>query len=214
MGREVRRVPLDFDWPMNKTWTGFLNPHFVACREDCGGGYSKAYRWLEKALHDVCYPPDRNVPEGVIALLRGLGTREGFMSSTPQPFDLIYSLCEKAGMPEEWNTCPSCKGDGVDVEAKPAYEAWKQTPVPTGEGWQMWETTSEGSPISPVFDSPEKLARWLSDNNASAFGRQGASYEHWLKMIDGPAWAPSMVMSGGQIMSGVEAVSTIEKAGQ
>lgn len=24
MGREVRRVPVDFDWPINKVWKGYL----------------------------------------------------------------------------------------------------------------------------------------------------------------------------------------------
>mgnify|MGYP001570952870 CR=1 FL=1 len=26
MGREIRRVPLDFDHPLNETWPGFLSP--------------------------------------------------------------------------------------------------------------------------------------------------------------------------------------------
>ena len=35
----------------------------------------------------------------------------------------------------------------------------------------MYEDTSEGTPISPAFETPEELARWLADNGASAFGR-------------------------------------------
>ena len=27
MGREIHRVPLDFKWPLKKTWGGFLNPY-------------------------------------------------------------------------------------------------------------------------------------------------------------------------------------------
>ena len=30
MGRELKRVPLDFDWPLNKPWEGFVNPHYTA----------------------------------------------------------------------------------------------------------------------------------------------------------------------------------------
>jgi hypothetical protein len=26
MGRQVRRVPLDFSWPLEKVYDGFLNP--------------------------------------------------------------------------------------------------------------------------------------------------------------------------------------------
>lgn len=48
---------------------------------------------------------------------------------------------------------------------------------------QMYETTTEGTPISPVMDPPENLARWLADNKASAFGDRTATYEQWLATI-------------------------------
>jgi len=47
---------------------------------------------------------------------------------------------------------------------------------------RMYETTSEGTPISPAFATPEELARWLADNDAPAFGRMTATYEEWLDM--------------------------------
>ena len=34
MGRELKRVPLDFQWPENKVWDGYLNPHY-AKRHNC-----------------------------------------------------------------------------------------------------------------------------------------------------------------------------------
>lgn len=67
----------------------------------------------------------------------------------------------------------------------------------------MYEDTSEGTPISPAFATPEELARWLADNNASAFGGMTATYEQWLATCRG-AWSPSMVMQDGKMMSGVE----------
>ncbi len=68
----------------------------------------------------------------------------------------------------------------------------------------MYEDCSEGTPISPAFETPEALARWLVDNSASAFGGQPASYEGWLNVARG-GWAPSMVVAGGVMTSGVEA---------
>lgn len=50
-------------------------------------------------------------------------------------------------------------------------------------GWQMYETTTEGTPISPVCASPEELARWLAHYNASAFGDRTASEAEWLSCI-------------------------------
>lgn len=75
---------------------------------------------------------------------------------------------------------------------------------------QMYENTSEGTPISPVMETPEQLARWLADNNASAFGSMTATYEHWLAMAN-DGWAPSGIMMGGVMMSGVEGMAKIGK---
>ncbi len=67
----------------------------------------------------------------------------------------------------------------------------------------MYEDTSEGTPISPAFKTHEELARWLADNNASAFGHSTATYEQWLAMIaDG--FAVSLVVDGKGMRSGVE----------
>ena len=34
MGRELKRVALDFKWPLKKAWTGFINPHYDK-QHDC-----------------------------------------------------------------------------------------------------------------------------------------------------------------------------------
>jgi hypothetical protein len=71
--------------------------------------------------------------------------------------------------------------------------------------YMMYEDTSEGTPISPAFATPEELARWLADTNASAFGSEGASYESWLRVARG-GWAPSMVITPERgIQNGVAA---------
>jgi len=72
--------------------------------------------------------------------------------------------------------------------------------------FMMYENTTEGTPISPAFATAEELAKWLFDNKASSFASQTASYESWLKMIKGPGYAISAVMSSENgIISGVEA---------
>lgn len=70
--------------------------------------------------------------------------------------------------------------------------------------WQMYETCSEGTPISPVFSSPEELARWLADTGASAFAGMTATYEQWLATIRRGS-APSAVLSSAGFESGVAA---------
>jgi len=75
---------------------------------------------------------------------------------------------------------------------------------PEGERthYMMYEDTSEGTPISPAFATPEELARWLADNGASAFGYMTATYEQWLSTVNGK-WAPSLVVTNGIMQSGV-----------
>jgi len=68
----------------------------------------------------------------------------------------------------------------------------------------MYETCSEGTPISPAFETPEELAKWLYENEASAFGSSTASYEGWLRVAQG-GYAPSAVIADGRIISGVDA---------
>lgn len=77
--------------------------------------------------------------------------------------------------------------------------------------YQMYETCTEGTPISPVMSSPEKLTRWLAENGASAFGDMTTSYDDWLHMIQGNGYAPSAVITvnedgDGSLMSGVKAL--------
>ena len=72
--------------------------------------------------------------------------------------------------------------------------------------YMMYEDTSEGTPISPAFETPEELARWLADTGASSFGSDTASYEGWLRVAKG-GWAPSAVsIGGGPLVSGVDAL--------
>jgi len=68
----------------------------------------------------------------------------------------------------------------------------------------MYEDVSEGTPISPAFETPEQLARWLADNKASSFGNSTATYEQWLRMILGPGWCASAVLDKKGFRSGVE----------
>jgi len=142
MGREVKRVPMGFDWPINTIWHGYL---ISKCADGNNGNMSG------------CESCRR------FAKIKGLE-----MTS--------YN-------------CPIIK------ELEP----------PTGEGWQMWENVTEGSPISPVFETPEELAHWLADSNASACGHDGATYQQWLNMIK-KGWCPSLVVTRQKsVVSGVEA---------
>ena len=109
--------------------------------------------------------------------------------------------------------CTACEGESI-VYPRVEPDAYELDKTPfyidmAGRyGWQMWETVSEGSPISPVCDTPKELAHWLADNDASAFGSDTATYEQWLSTItskSGSAVSAEFSPSTG-LRSGVEAM--------
>ena len=77
--------------------------------------------------------------------------------------------------------------DGWLSGSPPHYDVPVMPQWPDSERthYQMYEDTSEGTPISPIMESPETLARWLVDNHASAFADNTASYESWLAVCRG-----------------------------
>lgn len=293
MGRELRRVPLDFAWPIDKTWEGFLNPLHVAtkCAACEGEGYSPEARRLKQLWYGYIpfKPGDRgstpllptdepvrafaqrnvaNSPEyygrdtfaverearrlcalwngqwshhlnadDVAALLASerlkdlthtfdpvnrWQPRDPPHTPTPQEVNAwsiggmghdginqyvcVKAECERLGVA---HLCAECDGEGEhwpSAEAKQAYDDWQPTPPPSGDGYQIWQTVSEGSPISPVFATPEALATHMTTTRWGA--DTGTPYETWLAFIRGPGWAPSMVANASGVRTGVEFVAS------
>lgn len=289
MGRELKRVALDFEWPLDEVWDGFINPLPAAtqCEVCDGSGLSVE----GKHLQDLWYgyipfnPADkgsipfttadeaivefatRNVersPEyygrdakavareslrlcnrfnsswshhlnadDVTALLNedrlkdfthtwtseeGWKLKEPPYIPTPREVN-VWSIgggrghdsgnqwiCAKAECKrlDVSILCSHCEGEGSiwpSQETKQAYEGWEPTEPPAGEGYQIWETVSEGSPISPVFSSAHDLAKYMVTTRWGA--DKGTSFETWMKFIEGPGWAPSAIMDHRGVQSGV-----------
>jgi hypothetical protein len=165
MGREVRRVPANWQHPTN----GFYASGEVRFKALFDGAdfESAARDWdVESAKWARGEFPDYAGPES------------------------------RAMTYVEWN------GERPDpADYMPVWSDAERTHL------MMYETTSEGTPISPAFATPEELARWLADNGASAFGSSTASYEAWLKVAQG-GFAPSAVYTPQTgLVSGVEAMA-------
>jgi hypothetical protein len=219
VGRQIKRVPLDFDWPLETRWDGFVNPHWRKCpNPDCRHGSTIAGDMLENIVHLIlvagsdaakggkklhpwireigCGSYDHIEPK-MAELSTGLAGREPsfFGHDACDRWSAAKKVIQAAGLPDNWGTCPTCDGHGIDPAVREAYEAWEPTEPPAGDGWQVWETVTEGSPISPVFASDAGLIAWLvgqgySLESATAFAKSG--------------WVPSMVTKGGVIYQDIE----------
>lgn len=162
MGREVRRVPADWQHPKDSAG------RYIPLR---GGSYAKAAaRW------DECFA---KWSEGLRDDWNG-----GWKTREP---DENYPY-------EDW--------DGPRPVASEYMPDW---PDEQRTHLQMYEDCSEGTPISPVIETPEKLARWLADNGASAFGDMTATYEQWLATIRRGFAVSAMFSPETGLISGVAA---------
>lgn len=156
MGRTLKRVPIDFDWPLNKEWHGFLNPYGSdECVYCDGSGYAPKAERFRKQWYGTA------------------------------PFDPVdyEARCKRAGVP--WK-CPKCNGKGKvwrTPDLRRLHEEWKKEEPPKGDGHQLWETTSDGSPVSPVFSTLDALCEWCADN-ATTFGSAQATAAEWKAMLD------------------------------
>lgn len=71
--------------------------------------------------------------------------------------------------------------------------------------FQVWETVSEGTPVTPPFESRSELVDYLVKNGDfwdQRRGNGGYSREQAEAFVNA-GWAPSMVISGGQMATGI-----------
>jgi hypothetical protein len=75
--------------------------------------------------------------------------------------------------------------NGWLVESPPLYglAVMPQWPAAERTHVQLYEDTTEGTPMSPVCATVEELARWVSDHQASWFAGITATYEEWLSAL-------------------------------
>jgi len=151
MGREIRRVPHDWEHPKTEQqrWNGKVlayAPLHDQVFEDV------ARKWLDNA----------------IAWDKG---------NDPH----------KAEYPFFW------QWDGMPPD--PKYYRPKWTSEPTH--YQMYETVSEGTPVTPHFATKEELVEYLVRHgefgDSEPWGREAA--EAFVK----EEWAPSLVITGGRV---------------
>lgn len=263
MSREIRRVPVDFDWPLDKTWEGYLSPDSLDGEPcpDCyqinsrgekvsGNGSTAAAKWVEAALYLIGmmaddiraqsfvgtehqftqFGDDRSRLHPYLATLQNINVYEGRRPSadivdlvagiTGRPtvgigdassfaFKALDALKAAAGVDEKWGWCSTCEGHGT-VEKYPGQraeaEAWEPTEPPTGEGWQVWESVSEGSPISPVFADREDLIGWLMSPAYTWGTSRPLTREQAEAFVGAGSSLGSFVVADGQIIQGDAAV--------
>lgn len=259
MGRELKRVALDFDWPRHKIWKGYLNQYNKYCQK-CPRCDGTGYNVETKRIYDQWYSFDNteyvniegtdkrynanawhsnlDVPDIEVLVKRGrlmdlvqevrivgrkdlktknyrfnddenggkwvgyIDGEEHDVEEPVMPSPLIVNEWDRRGLGHDcinqwicvkakaerlgvYGKCDCCAGEGdiwSSQEMKEKGENWVRYGPPSGDGFQLWENTSEGSPVSPVFDTLDGLCGWLEDNGTT-FANNKVSKEAWLEML-------------------------------
>ena len=272
MGRMIKRVPLDFDYPLHKVWIGYLNPYSKLYMKNCADCKNSGISVIGRILKDLWYGWNDSFP------MKGFKTREDYLKQMADTrlrdhilglihrvetaparktenghsvqgwiynldeFEVKYLWTENrlrdfkeqpdAEQVNQWALrsmghdslnqylvsefcaqrwgydakellwCSTCRGHGHTFETgyhRYICENWVKIEPPTGEGWQLWETVSEGSPISPVFADKAGLAQFMVET-------EGISFAGAMNFID-EEWAPSFIMVDGVFQSGVQFIA-------
>lgn len=238
MGREVKRVPMDFNHPLREVWGGYINP-YLDKMDDCPACEGKGGSYLYLALQALWYGYGKEYALSIAMKYQNEKSRDEaveFISNMPDKWILnleqvdvqclwdngrlwgfgrkdIGDLCPNAEDVNKWamghimahdglnsfiaisnrcdilgyeKFCEQCDGDGsifFDPKDKIAYENWEPIEPPYGDGYQLWETVSEGSPVSPVFESSRDLSFWMMESG----------YEEWqyMDVRNGKMYLPS-----------------------
>lgn len=94
----------------------------------------------------------------------------------------------------EYNEEHKCDCEYCDVNSSDGYMPKIKKPF----GYCLYESVSEGTPITPVFKTKEKLKDYLIENG-DFWGNEWD--EKSVEIIVEDEYAPSIIMTGGKIYS-------------
>ncbi|MCW2195064.1 hypothetical protein AB7M45_007837 [Bradyrhizobium elkanii] len=112
-------------------------------------------------------------------------------------------------VPADWQHPRNSSGRYIPLayalpDAPTPYPAASYMPAwPTAERthWQLYETTSAGTPVSPPCPSPEALAKWLADHHTEAAPGFTGTEAQWLGAIKRGGVIPPVMSVGKRLVN-------------
>lgn len=190
MGREIRRVPPNWDHPKRSVPNyvlGVMEERYQPLRDQ--DAESAFQEWMDEYQKWLLSEHDRVIAE--------YGADDYPKS---EPYRSFVKWHGSAPNPEYYR--PQWSPDSL---------TW----------WQVWETVSEGTPVTPPFETQAELVEYLVANGdfwdqaRRKEGRTTMNCDPWTRkqaesFVYGAGWAPSLVVTQGAVMSGVEAMAELQ----
>lgn len=151
MGREIRRVPPNWEHPKDENFND--------------GRY--------QPMHETSFEKRKN--EWIAEFL-------AWENKTHSSYDPEYTYWEWSGNPPDRT---------YYVPYKPEEATW----------FQVYETVSEGTPVSPPFETEEELIKYLATYGDFWDQKRGAgpwNIESAAQFVKGDGWRPTGVITGGK----------------
>ncbi|HXU26062.1 MAG TPA: hypothetical protein VN698_02435 [Bacteroidia bacterium] len=195
MGREIRRVPANWQHPkyIRETYSGYI----LCYKAMCQWSYDEAIESYKNQIEEFkeAYNLYKN---GFIMFENHCVTIKDYcqkyIDKYLKPADKKFSAYEKCWLVMEHGL----ETGTLDIEYIfniPKYPD-PQRYMPTGEWYQLYETVSEGTPLSPPFETADQLIDWLSNNldyRGTQWSREAAT--NILKV----GFAVSLIVNNGEM---------------
>lgn len=130
MGREIRRVPANWDHPTRYPERIDDRPNFRPLMDD----YIGSLEYWKKDVDEFIAYMTEVIQTGQTMI---------YDNEYSSPIDVYEYLTDE------------------DQLSPPDANDY----MPSGDWYQLFETVSEGTPLSPPFEKPEELVEWLANNN-------------------------------------------------
>lgn len=214
MGREIRRVPVDFQHPIvwrerfnhplfgddgpRTLWKHELQPMYDRPLSEAQAEWDRGLaEWPESRSAQAVYDVDdlvraeERIANPFMGMRSSQGERDYIEHVQAHLGERVYASYEEyAGV-----------RPGSDEEAARYYqpEGW---PEPEQRGYVVYETVSEGTPITPTFAAQDELIDWLCAKGTAwdaPMSREGA--EHFVR---DSGYVPSMITIPAGMRTGLQ----------
>lgn len=183
MGREIRRVPADW-----------VHPIYT---DDLVTEYQRGMGWVGKPI--PLYDEDIEAAtrvwiDGAALWIQGKHPTQLHTAEVGTAYPEMYE--------------PTFYAYSSYESTSPDPDSYRRPFTSEATHYQVYETVSEGTPVSPVFATTDEMVDWLSTVPMGGVNKEPLSRKAAEKFVE-YEYAPSFIVDSGGLRTGVEALEDV-----